>query len=174
MSKRTLASLSGTVMDQLDPTKSMPVESNPEATAEGVDRKMGFSEREGLRHEIEMIERSCNQSLRGEKDDPRVLRDLYKKKMLLAHDDELTFRGDSKDAATKELIELETDIKKEIPSKNEMWPKNDISAKSQAVRHNLHFQRPEMDAKVRRWQELKRRLEPENPFAQNLDTIRPD
>lgn len=169
MAKRTLASLSGSIMDRQDPTKSQPAPS-----AEKAERKMTFSEREGLKHEIELAERSCQQNLQGEKDDPRVLRDLYKKKMLLAHDDEMTFRGDSKDVALSELKELEDDIKKEIPSKNEMWPKNDISAKSQAVRHNLHFQRPEMDAKVRRWQELKRRLEPENPFAQNLDTIRPE
>ena len=169
MAKRTLASLSGSIAERPDPTKS-----SPQNSAETVDRKMTFSEREGLRHEIEMAERSCHQNLKGEKDDPRVLRDLYRKKMLLAHDDELTFRGDSKDVALKEALDLEEEIKKEIPSKNEMWPKNDISAKSQAVRHNLHFQRPEMDAKVRRWQELKRRLEPDNPFAQNLDTIRPD
>lgn len=171
MPKRTLASLAGpgSVMDRSDPTKSQP-----QTATESTERKMTFSEREGLKHDIELAERSCQQNLSGEKDDPRVLRDLYKKKMLLAHDDELTFRGDSKDAALKEISELEADIKKEIPSKNEMWPKNDISAKSQAVRHNLHFQRPEMDAKVHRWQELKRRLEPDNPFAQNLDTIRPD
>lgn len=169
MPKRTLASLSGALSQREDPTKK-----SPEHEVGKVEKKMSFSEREGLRHEVDMIERSCNQNLNGEKDDPKVLRDLYKKKMLLAHDDELTFHGDSKDVALKELQELEEVIKKEIPSKNEMWPKNDISAKASALRHNLHFQRPEMDAKVHRWQELKRRLEPDNPFAQNLDTIRPD
>jgi hypothetical protein len=170
---RTLASLTGRTED---PTKEAPLEKEIASQ----DRKMSFDERQAIKHEIEMIERSLSQTKEHE-DDPRMLRDLYKKKMALAHDDELTFGKGSKAMAEAELKELEHKILHGfngipgIPSKNEMWPPtNDMSKKEQAKRHNWAFQCPEMNAVVHRWQELKRRQEPDNPFAQNLDTIRPD
>jgi len=163
MPKRTLASLMERPVE--DPTKA--------SSSSGVEitRKMSFSDRQALMHDIEMSERS----LKANKDenDPRVLKEIYRKRMLLAQDDEITFSGDQKDLAYKELKEIEDRIKPHMPTKNEMWPKNDITAKSQAVRHNLTFQE-KYDKDVLRWQELKRRLEPENPHAQNLDLIRPD
>jgi hypothetical protein len=166
MARRSLASLSGGVAE-IDPTKQM------ERSVEKLDQKLGFSERKSLAHEVEMIERSIAQNLNGEKDDPKVLKQLYHKKMLLAKDDEITFSGDGKDLAYKEIKEIEGRIIPKMPTKNEMWPKNDISDKAKAVRHNLEFQK-DYDSDIRRWQELKRRLEPDNPNAQNLDNIRPD
>jgi hypothetical protein len=176
MPKRSLASLSGTTQERPDPTKS-----SPEKQVEKVDRKMTFQEREMLRHEIEMTERSMNQDIK-QADDPRAKKELYRKKMLLAHDDELTFQGNDKELAYHELKEIEKVIVPEMPTKNEMWPKNDISLKAQALRHQQAFEKKfndpnsgsETGGLVLRWQELKRRLEPDNPHAQNLDNIRPD
>lgn len=179
MAKRTLASLGGTA-EAPDPTKG---QGGPEQKVERIDRKMTFGERQSMAHEIEMIERSMSQNLRGEKDDPRIQRQLYYKKMLLAKDDELTFTGNSKQLAERELREIEALIVPKMPSKNEMWPKNDISLKAQALRHQQSFENefdnfspnaPATGGMVKRWQELKRRLEPDNPNAHNLDSIRPD
>lgn len=178
MAKRSLASLHGGVAEAPDPTKG-----GPEQKVDRIDRKMTFSERQSLAYEIEMMERSINQNLNKEKDDPKVMRQLYYKKMLLAKDDELTLSGNAKELAYKELKEIEDVIVKKMPSKNEMWPKNDISLKAQALRHQQAFEaefdnfRPDAPATggmVKRWQELKRRLEPDNPNAHNLDSIRPD
>lgn len=175
MPRRTLASLTGNTAT-LDPTK----QPTPQQAVEGVQRKMSFAERQSLQNEIEMTERSLKQLKDGQRDDPRVLKELYRKKMLLAHDDELTFTGASREMAEQEEKELTEKILKGfngipgIPSKNEMWPKNDISVKAQALRHNMQFQCPEMDAVVHRWQEVRRRLHPDDPHAQNLDAIRPE
>jgi hypothetical protein len=172
---RQLASL----REAPDPTKG----GGPEQKVERIERKMSFSERQSLAYEVEMMERSVNQNLRGEKDDPKVLKQLYYKKMLLAKDDELTYSGNSKELAEKELKEIESVIVPKMPSKNEMWPKNDISLKAQALRHQQAFEAefdnfkpnaPATGGMVKRWQELKRRLEPDNPNAHNLDSIRPD
>lgn len=176
MAKRSLASLSGTTQERQDPTKS-----SPEKQVEKVDRKMTFQERESLRHEIELAERSMNQDI-SQRDDPRAKKELYRKQMLLAHDDELTFSGNDRDLAYKELREIEALMVPKMATKNDMWPKNDISVKAQALRKHQAFEK-EFDSPnsgmptgglVKRWQELKRRLEPDNPHAQNLDSIRPD
>jgi hypothetical protein len=164
MARRTLSS----VQEMPDPTKVQERREN-----DPPKDKLGFSERQSLEREIEMIERSINQNLNHEKDDPRVLKQLYQKKLLLAKDDDVTFGGDSKDLAYAELKAIEQRIVPHMPTKNEMWPKNDVSAKAQALRHVQEFEKKYMPD-VLRWQELKRRLEPENPHAQNLDNIRPD
>lgn len=189
MPRRNLASLLEKPQD--DPTKMSDAEkagqdTRPRSSQDKVaviDKKMSFSERESLKREVESMEIQMQADLRDKRsNDPKVLRQYHYKKMLLAHDDELTFSGNDREVALGELKEIEDLLVPEMPSKNEMWPRNDISAKSQALRHQQTFEKkfdnPDptilTGGLVKRWQELKRRLEPENPFAQNLDTIRPE
>jgi len=187
MPRRTLASL-----PVMDPTKSSPdrpyerVVSSDEQV-ERITQKLGYAERQSLVNQIASIERSMEKRERGTPDDPRVLKQLYQMKMQLAHDDELAFQGDDKDWAKKELNEIESVLVKEMPSKNEMWPANGsanaISVKANALRHQQAFERkyhnqtptaPPTGNMVLRWQELRRRLYPDDPNAHNLDNIRPD
>lgn len=192
MPKRNLSSLLDRPEDQDDPTKKSDgmkraEDSRSKMTMEDrvdlVRDKMSYSDRVALQREVESMERQFEADLRENRTkDPKVVRQYHYKKALLAHDDELTFSGNSREGALKEVKEIEALIVPEMPSKNEMWPRNDISAKAQALRHQQTFERkfdnPDPNVStgglVKRWQELKRRLEPENPFAHNLDSIRPE
>lgn len=153
---------------------------------DGIDKKMSLAERESVQRDLAMGEgmAASAQGLKSIEADPRVKRELIRKRMLLAKDDELASIGAGRSALEEEQKRLREVIKKNIPTKSEMWPGKDQSDKNRALQHNLEFQRKFQDTDnyrtpegkttsvVRRWQENERRLHPENPFAGNLDELR--
>lgn len=155
---------------------------------EDIDEKMSLADRESLARDVAMTE-SMDHSAKGLKSiemDPRVKREAIRKRMMLAKDDELSSVGNQRSSLEEEHKKLKEVIERHIPSKSEMWPGKDQHEKNQAVRHNMEFQKKYQDSNdyktddgkrtsvVRRYQELSRRLHPENPFAGNLDELRPN
>lgn len=159
-----------------------------EQSVEEIDKKMSMAERESLRREIDMGEasQSAAAGLKSIEMDPRVKKELLRKKMLLAKDDNLAAISDRRGSIEAEQEKLREVIKKSIPKKSEMWPGKDQTDKNRALRHNLEFQAKYQDNRtyvtpegrrtsvVQRWQENERRLHPDNPFAGNLDELRGD
>jgi len=99
--------------------------------------------------------------------------DIARKKEVLAKDEALIAKGPEKDALVARIKELENQFLKDMPTKNEMWAKTGTEESDRAVQKNLRFHRLH-DAKLFEWQNLKKRLEPHDPWAQSLDSIRPD
>lgn len=99
--------------------------------------------------------------------------DIAKKKELLEKDSSLIAVGVEKDRIVARLKELQAAFLPDMPTRNEMWAKPGTEESDRAVQKNLRFHRLH-DAKLFEWQNLKKRLEPHDPWAQSLDSIRPD
>lgn len=99
--------------------------------------------------------------------------DIAKKKALLDKDESLIAVGSEKDRIVARIKELEAQFVKDMPTRNEMWAKAGTEESDRAVQKNIRFHRLH-DAKLFEWQNLKKRLEPHDPWAQSLDSIRPE
>lgn len=92
---------------------------------------------------------------------------------ILDKDDQLILRGADKDKALTEIAEIEIVLRKDIPSKNDQWQ---VSRNGFDFEHGvtkvLHWQQINAAA-IARWKELKRRLEPDNPFADKIELLMP-
>lgn len=103
-----------------------------------------------------------------------VEKNLARTTAVLERDEEATARGRQKDVLSREAKILEEELTKAMPTKNQMWPVRMGSVESEeAVRREMQFT-TKMGDKARRWQEIQRRLEPEDPHAASLERIRPD
>lgn len=101
-----------------------------------------------------------------------VERDLAKTSKLLEQDEEAIARGREKDKIAREAKELEAELREAMPSHNDMWPTRLGTMESErAVQRQMAFE-SKYGEKARRWQNLQRRLEPEDPFASSLERIR--
>jgi len=136
-------------------------------------QKMTVADRMTLQHQIEEGEASINHGMKDVPVDARAKREIERKKMLLAHDEELVPTGNEKDLLDAREKELRQLLIKEMPTKTEMWRKTGSNESQQAIRHNVNFQ-AKHDAEVKEWQNIRCRQEPDNPFAQSLENIRPD
>lgn len=153
--------------------------SQDEQTA-SIQHKMDPAERESLERRVAEREHELRPSeSQGMSTDPTKLADkgrlrdqIEKDKRLLQHDEELGARGSEKDRLNRRRLEIEGQIIDKMPTKREMWCK-DPNDHQRAVRHNLTFQE-KFDPLVHEWQDIKRRLEPEDPAAHSLENIRPD
>ena len=153
-----------------DPTKSRMSEE------ERIDRggqKMTVADRLSLEHQIQEAEASIQHGLKGTSNDPKAKRELERKKMLLAHDDDLVARGSEKDRLDTREKELRDLLVRNMPTKTEMWRKSGSNESQQAIRHNLDFQN-RFDREIKEWQNIRCRQDPDNPYAQSLENIRPD
>ena len=130
-----------------DPTKKMSEEERIGRT----QQKLGESERRGLREQREGLEEElrARKQLSGTPD----LSDVTEK--------------------IKKIDMIEEVLKKEMPTRNEMWPKHGSVEAQRALRHNVKFQ-AERQGLCQEWQEIQKKLNPDDPYAQSLETIRPD
>jgi hypothetical protein len=162
--------------EQADPTKQKPLE---EQIGTG-QRKLEESDRARLRLEVRQDEEAIRaiqdpeQKLRSQSVDVASIKArLDRNKMILGHDDELNASGSEKDRLHARLKEITEILQKNMPTKREMWPKTGSVEAQQAVRHNVRFQE-QYGALCHEFQELKKRLEPDDPYAHSLELIRPD
>lgn len=154
---------------EADPTKQVPEQEKIERNRQ----KLTYADRVSLQHQIEEGEASLQHGLAGTANDPKAKRDLERKKMLLAHDDDLVARGSDKDRLNSREKELRDLLVRHMPTKTEMWRKTGSNESQQAIRHNLDFQM-KFDGQIKEWQNIRCRQEPDNPYAQSLENIRPD
>lgn len=161
----------------MDPTKSMPLE---EKIGRGTE-KLAESDKRSLREQIRQDEESLAAANSPEGklrtatvDVNEIKRRLERNKMIVGRDDDLTPKsGTERDRLAARAKELETLLVKEMPSKREMWPKQGSVEAQQAIRHNQRFQANYSD-QCREWQDIQRKLNPDDPYAQSLELIRPD
>lgn len=155
-----------------DPTKSVPKEEKIGRTTE----KLTESDRRSLadqiaRKEAEILDKK---DMNPDADISDMKKDIEHKKMILQHDDDLTPKsGGQKDRLAARAEELASVLKQNMPTKREMWPKPGSTEAQQAIRHNLQFQ-DKYSEQCREWQDIQNKLNPDDPYAQSLETIRPD
>lgn len=155
-----------------DPTKRVPVQEKIGRTVE----KLGESERRSLADQIRAREEEilAKKDLSPDADVSDMKREIDHKKMILQRDDDLTPKSDTqRDRLMARAKEIESVIISKMPTKREMWPKTGSVEASQAVRHNLKFQE-DYDGVCKEWQDIQKKLEPEDPNAPSLERIRPD
>ena len=139
--------------------------------------KMSVAERAAVEQQVkdqeEQLANPEKLAVSGQRGTSEMKVDIAKKKELLAKDEELIAKGNEKDSIVAELKQLEAIFLKDMPTKNEMWPKSGTVEADRAVQKNMRFHK--LHGKlVLRWQILKKRLEPDDPWAQSLESIRPN
>jgi hypothetical protein len=156
-----------------DPTKSKPM--SQEEKLGRVKDKLGEADRRSLQNQVIQDEESLAHAKEYNKDAPEGVRErLNRNKMILQHDEDLNPKsGTEKDRLAARAREIEDVLKKEMPTKREMWPRPGSPESQQAVRHNLKFQNDRKDLCIE-WQNIQKRLNPDDPNAQSLELIRPD
>ena len=155
-----------------DPTKRVPREEQIGRT----NQKLAEPDRRSLGEQIATREEEirAKKDLNPDADVSSMEKEIKDKKMILQHDDDLGPKSDTqRDRLHKRSKEIEEILKKEMPTKNEMWPKPGSSQAQRAVRHNLKFQEERGDL-CREWQDIQNKLNPDDPNAQSLELIRPD
>lgn len=159
------------VLEKKDPTKKVPLE---EKIGRG-SSKLAEPDRRHLREELGRDEEAVALAKSTQTSVSQDTLDRIKRnKMLLGHDDDLGPKsGSAKDRLHNRAKEIADILKKEMPSKREMWPKAGSPEAQQAVRHNLKFQEQRKDLCLE-YQEIQRQLNPDDPDAQSLELIRPD
>lgn len=157
--------------DVVDPTKQVSQEERIGRSG----RKLEESDKQSLRLQVAQDEELLSASLKTASTDSAQIRSrLERNKMILAHDDDLTPKsGSEKDRLHARLKDITETLQKNMPTKREMWPKTGSAEAQQAVRHNVRFQE-QYGPLCHEYQELKKRLEPDDPYAQSLELIRPD
>lgn len=172
MARKSYADVLDKQTAENDPTKGMSEEERIGRT----EQKLGESERRALREQKEGLEEEllARKQLSGNPDLSDVTEKIKKIGMILDHDDDVGPKnGTEKDRLSKRASQLEDILKKEMPTRNEMWPKHGSVESQRALRHNIKFQ-AERGEMCREWQEIQKKLNPDDPYAQSLETIRPD
>lgn len=100
-------------------------------------------------------------------------RQLRKKEEILDRDERLRPKtAAEKDKMMRRAKELEAQIRKEMPSYNEMWRKPGTVEMEHAIRKHQAFEAKQGQA-VREWKDIQNRLEPDDPSAGNIERLRP-
>ena len=155
-----------------DPTKKMPVQEQIGRT----QKKLSEDDRRGLRMQIDAKEEEirAKMDMNPDADVSEMKRELEHKKMIVQHDDDLGPKSESqRDRLAARASEIEQFLIKNMPTKKEMWAKTGTSESAQAVRHQLKYQGQFAELE-HEWQDIKNKLEPEDPGAASLELIRPD
>lgn len=139
--------------------------------------KLSVAERAAVEQQIadqeEQLANPEGLTAQGRNGTAEMKADIAKKKSILEKDTSLIAVGSEKDRLVARIKELQATFLPDMPSRNEMWAKSGTEESDRAVQKNLRFHRLH-DAKLFEWQNLKKRLEPSDPWAQSLDSIRPD
>lgn len=140
-------------------------------------QKLSVAEREAMRLQIEAQEEQLRNpeglQASGQNGVEEMKADIRKKKDVLAKDEDLIAKGTDKDKIAARIKQLEASFLPDMPTRNEMWAKSGTEEGDRAVQKNLRFHRLHAP-KLQEWQTLKKRLEPDDPWAQSLDSIRPN
>lgn len=156
-----------------DPTKAQ------KATEERIGQttqKLNEADRRALHGQIAQREDeiASAKDLNPDADVSAMKKEIDHKKMILQRDDDLTPKsGLATDRLAARAREIESVLKGKMPTKREMWPKPGTAEAQTAVRHNLKFQE-QYDHLCKEWQDIQVKLNPDDPFAQSLESIRPD
>lgn len=139
--------------------------------------KLSVDERYAINEQIASQEEQLSNpeklSTSGQNATSEMKENVDKKKLLLQKDDALIARGIDKDRLFARLKEIQSILIPNMPSKNEMWAKAGTEESDRAVKKNLLF-RSKYGSLASEWQNIKKRLEPDDPWAQSLDSIRPE
>jgi Mg2+ and Co2+ transporter CorA len=141
---------------------------------EGI-RKMSTTERKQVEREINELEDQLKQTESSDGTTPRpqhlqavpqIKARITKLESLLEKDDDLIPTGSEKDRLLLRKKELEAIIKKEMPTEREQAMRVSISQQAfeEAVNKTVHHQK-KYGAFIQEWQEICRRLEPDDPNA---------
>lgn len=137
------------------------------------DRKRFQEQQAELQEQLDAIQKN-ETAAAGAIDQNIVRRNLAKTTAVLERDAEAEARGRQKDALAREAKALAEELRENMPTKNEMWPVRMGTPESEkCVQKQMRFEKV-YGEKARRWQDIQRRLEPDNPYAGSLDNIRPD
>lgn len=137
------------------------------------DRQRHEEQRNELQSQLDAIKEGETETSKS-LDENIIRRNLAKTKSMIERDDQLDARAGQKDAYAREAKALAEELRENMPTKNEMWPVRMGTPESEAcIQKQMRFENM-YGEKARRYQELQRRLEPQNPYAGSLDVIRPD
>lgn len=139
--------------------------------------KMGVDEVEALAEKVKeqeaILDNVDNLGSDYLQDKDRLRQSINKGKRTLERDAQLIPQsGTQRDAIRKEIQRLEEMIVKEMPTAREMNYMLGSVESDQAVRKNRAFQH-KWTPTLLRLKDLKRRLDPDDPLAGNLERIRP-
>jgi hypothetical protein len=139
--------------------------------------KLSVAERQAIKEQISAREEQLSNidklHASGQNGTAEMKEDIVKKKEILARDEALIANGPTKDRIVARMKEIERIIVPAMPSKEEMWHKLGTDESNRAIQKNVRFH-AKYSALCREWQILAKRLEPDDPWAQNLDSIRQD
>lgn len=141
-----------------------------------VIQKMAVEERESLREEVkerEEILRNVDELDHTITDRGRMESELRKKQEILDRDESLIARGREKDKIMREIKDIEERILKDRPTTNEMNLPLGTHESQKAVDKNIRFHRLH-GTSLSRLQDLRKRLEPQDHRAHDLEYARPD
>jgi hypothetical protein len=140
-------------------------------------QKLSVTEREAIKQQIasqeEQLDNPERLAISGQNATSEMKENVLKKKIILQKDDDLIARGTEKDRLFARLKEIELILIPNMPTKNQMWAKSGTEESDRAVQKNLLF-RSKYGKLASEWQNIKKRLEPDDPWAQSLDSIRPE
>jgi len=105
--------------------------------------------------------------------DPELAQQIAYMENFLALHAPKQFRAIEKDKLAARKKELETIITDNMPTRNEMWkvPGKDGYRADMALDKHIKWEAKNRFA-IQEWQDIARALEPENPNAANIETIR--
>lgn len=105
-------------------------------------------------------------------DETRVRREIKRFEDILDKDDQLIARDPGlKDAYHKEAKDLEIQIRKFAPSRQESWTTMKTPLDFERAVEKQTYWIKKGSVLVNRWKELRRRLEPENPYADSVEKL---
>lgn len=148
---------------------------------EGI-KKMAFDQRQALEVQLKELKEQLGRAegADGTAPKPELLqgagelrRRIKGLEELLNKDDDLIPKGAEKDRVVARLKEIETIIKKELPSERTQRMtvrSNGDRDFNRAVEQTVHHQK-KYGKLIEEWQELRRRLEPENPEAADVELL---
>ena len=137
-------------------------------------QKMSVAEVSSIREQTQELEAVVlnRDDLSTTLQDPGALRQkLNKNKTILAKDEALIAKGKQKDRLANEVRQIEETIRRERPTRSMMEARPGTIEFMKAVQANRAFQQ-KYGHLMLRLKDLKRRLEPDNPNAGNLEFIR--
>ena len=151
----------------------MPVKIAEAVHKEGI-KKLSVEDRKAIENEVSELEEQLTRAEPGNDTAPRpdmlqMIPQLKQKKKnleeMLNKDDDLIAKGPDKDILKKRVKEIEAIIKKDMPTEREqqLREKAGMDFERAVIKTQDHQKR--YGGLIQEWQELKRRLEPEDPNA---------
>lgn len=136
------------------------------------DRETIMEQASAMKEQLAIIQ-SGDVEAAGNLDSGVLRRQLAQKEKILDNDDRLVARGAEKDRLAKEAREIEERIKPNMCSRNELWYKSGTMDSEKAVLKQMAFERNH-GRDAARLQEIRSRLEPDDPMNCSLERIRPE